>query len=75
MNSVSAVKPSQLRTLLSHTIPAKMPVLISSGPGVGKSSIVSQACAEAEADCIVMHPVCGEFRLCATAAMMIQVLP
>ena len=60
MNSVSAVKPSQLRTLLSHAIPAKMPVLICSGPGIGKSSIVEQACAEAEADCIIMHPVVSD---------------
>ena len=60
MNSVSAVKPSQLRTLLAHSIPAKMPVLICSGPGIGKSSIVEQACAEAEADCIVMHPVVSD---------------
>ncbi len=60
MNSVSAVKPSQLRTLLSHAIPAKMPVLICSGPGIGKSSIVEQACAEAQADCIIMHPVVSD---------------
>jgi len=60
MNNVSAVKPSQLRTLLSHTIPAKMAVLICSGPGIGKSSIVEQACAETDADCIVMHPVVSD---------------
>ena len=60
MNSTSPVKPSQLRTLLSHAIPAKMPVLICSGPGIGKSSIVEQACAEAQAECIIMHPVVSD---------------
>jgi hypothetical protein len=60
MNTVSAVKPSQLLTLLSHTIPARMAVLICSGPGIGKSSIVEQACVEADADCIVMHPVVSD---------------
>ncbi len=55
MNTGSAVKPSQLRTLLSHTIPARM-----AAPGIGKSSIVEQACVEADADCIVMHPVVSD---------------
>jgi hypothetical protein len=60
MNIVSAVKPSQLRTLLSHTIPARMAVLICSGPGIGKSSLVQQDCVEADADYIVMHPVVSD---------------
>src|SRR5271156_3640100 len=60
MNTVSAVKPSQLLTLLSHTIPARMAGLICSGPGTGKSSIGEQACGEADADCIVMHPVVSD---------------
>jgi hypothetical protein len=58
--SISTVKPSQLRTLLSHSLRTRLPVLICSAPGIGKSSIVEQACAEADADCIIMHPVVSD---------------
>jgi ATPase family associated with various cellular activities (AAA) len=54
------VKPSQLRTLLAQAFRAKFPVLISSAPGIGKTSIVEQACVEADADCILMHPVVSD---------------
>jgi hypothetical protein len=55
--SISPVKPSQLRALLATTIPAKLPVLITGAPGIGKTDCVAQACAEAGADNIIMHPV------------------
>jgi hypothetical protein len=58
--SISPLRPSQLRTLLSLALPAKLPVLLYSGPGIGKSSIVEQACAEVDADAIVMHPVVSD---------------
>src|SRR5258708_6713932 len=55
--SISPVKPSQLRTLLAKTIPAKLPVLITGAPGIGKTDCEAQACADANADNIIMHPV------------------
>jgi MoxR-like ATPase len=57
---VTTVKPSQLRALLAKTIPAKEPVLISGAPGIGKTDIVRQACAEALAECVIMHPVVSD---------------
>lgn len=58
--SVVPLRPAQLRTLLSKFIPAKLPLLISGAPGVGKSDIVATACAEAGVDCIVSHPVVSD---------------
>jgi hypothetical protein len=55
--SISPIKPSQLRALLAKTIPAKLPVLITGAPGIGKTDCETQACADADADNIVMHPV------------------
>src|SRR3979490_2181701 len=55
--SISPVKPSQLRAILAKTIPAKFPVLITGAPGIGKTECESLACAEANADNLVMHPV------------------
>lgn len=55
--SISTLKPSQLLALLSRTIPARLPVLISGAPGIGKTECESLACAQLGADNIVMHPV------------------
>jgi len=49
-----------LMQLLSHAIPARMPVLIKGAPGIGKTDIVTQACEEANARLIVSHPVVDE---------------
>ncbi len=51
------MKPSQLKELLSKTIPAGLPVMIVGPPGVGKSDIVSQATSGTETELIVSHPV------------------
>lgn len=56
----TTIRPSHLRALLAKTIPAKLPVLISGAPGIGKSDIVTQACAEANASCVLMHPVISD---------------
>ena len=55
--SISPVKPSQLRALLAKTIPARLPVLITGAPGIGKTDCEAQACVDANADNIIMHPV------------------
>lgn len=54
------MKPSQLRATLAATIAAGLPLLIAGAPGVGKTDIVKSAAADADADCIVMHPVVSD---------------
>lgn len=54
------MKPSQLLTLLSHTIQAGRPVLITGGPGVGKTDIVTHAAELAGADLIISHPAVAD---------------
>ena len=54
------MKPSQLKTLLAKAIPAHAPVLIKGAPGIGKTDVVTQACAEAGADLLVSHPVVSD---------------
>jgi len=54
------MKPSALKRLLSKTICAKEPVLITGAPGTGKSEIVDQATREAENDLIISHPVTSD---------------
>ena len=39
------MRPSELTTFLAAAIPARLPVLITGAPGIGKSDIVAQASA------------------------------
>lgn len=54
------MKPSQLSSFLARAIPARLPILITGAPGIGKSQIVEQACRAAGADLIVSHPVVSD---------------
>jgi hypothetical protein len=54
------MKPSQLISFLSRTIPARLPVLIVGAPGIGKSDLVAQAAAAAGADLIISHPAVAD---------------
>jgi hypothetical protein len=54
------VTPSQLTTLLSKTIPAHLPVLVTGMPGIGKSDIIGQAAEAAGADFMVTHPAVSD---------------
>ncbi len=54
------MRPSELTTLLSATIPARMSVLITGAPGIGKSDIVTQAAVNAGADMILSHPAVSD---------------
>ena len=54
------VTASQLATLLSKTIPAGHPVLITGAPGIGKSNIVEQASQMAGADLLISHPAVAD---------------
>ncbi len=58
--AISPLKPSELREFLVGALDARTPALIFSSPGVGKTSLVSQVCAAANADCILMHPAVYE---------------
>lgn len=54
------MKPSELKTLLAATIPARIPVLITGAPGIGKSDIVAQAADAAGAELILSHPAVAD---------------
>jgi hypothetical protein len=54
------VSPSQLVTLLERAIPARLPVLITGAPGVGKSDIVGQAAELTGAELILSHPAVAD---------------
>lgn len=54
------MKPSQLKSFLRHAIAARLPVLITGAPGIGKSDIVDQAAADASADMILSHPAVAD---------------
>jgi hypothetical protein len=54
------VTPSQLVTLLTAAIPARLPVLITGSPGVGKSDIVAQAAELTGAEIILSHPAVAD---------------
>lgn len=55
-----SVKPSQLTTLLSKSIPARLPVMVTGAPGIGKTDIVQAAASASNAECVVMHPVVSD---------------
>lgn len=53
-------KPSQLAHFLSKTIGAKLPILITGKPGIGKTDVVKQASLAAGNRIIVKHPVISD---------------
>ena len=55
-----AIRPKQLAGLLAKTIEARLPVLITGAPGIGKTALVEQAADAAGADMIVSHPVVAD---------------
>jgi hypothetical protein len=54
------MKPSQLLVLLVEMIKQHLPVLIIGGPGIGKTSIVKQACVQVESDLVIDHPALND---------------
>lgn len=52
--------PKQLSSFLSRAIPARLPILITGAPGIGKSDIVAQAAETAEAELILSHPAVAD---------------
>jgi MoxR-like ATPase len=59
-SNTTQVDPVQLASLLASMIPARLPLLITGAPGIGKSEIVAQACEAAGADMILSHPVVAD---------------
>jgi hypothetical protein len=55
-----SVSPKQLQALLAAMIPARLPLLITGAPGVGKSDIIAQAAASAGADLLISHPAVAD---------------
>lgn len=49
-----------LAKLLEAAIPAKLPILITGAPGIGKSDIVNQAAAALKAQAIISHPAVSD---------------
>lgn len=54
------MKPSELTAFLAQTIAARLPVLITGAPGIGKSDIVSAAAMTAGAELILSHPAVAD---------------
>ena len=54
------MKPSQLITFVTSAIAARLPVLITGAPGIGKSDLVAQAATRAGADLILSHPAVAD---------------
>jgi len=55
-----AISPSQLTQLLAAMIPARLPLLITGAPGIGKTDIVLQATQAAKAELIISHPAVAD---------------
>lgn len=51
------MSPAALSQFLAQAIAARLPVLITGAPGIGKTDIVSAAAVQAGADLILSHPV------------------
>lgn len=58
--SITPVKPSQLLQVLVKAFSKRHPILVYSSPGIGKSSIVGQACRQSTVEKVVMHPVVSD---------------
>lgn len=54
------MKPTELLALLASTIAARLPILITGAPGIGKSDVVAQAATAAGADLILSHPAVAD---------------
>jgi len=58
--TTTQMRPAQLAALLARTIPARLPVLVTGAPGVGKSDVIAQAANQSGARLIVSHPVTSD---------------
>lgn len=49
--------PAALEAFLAQAIAARLPVLVTGAPGIGKTDVITGAAAQAGADLIISHPV------------------
>lgn len=54
------MKISQIKSVLTKTIPAREPVLLKSSPGIGKTTLLKQVAAELDYEVVLRHPVVEE---------------
>ena len=54
------MRPTHLSHFLAQAIAARLPVLITGAPGIGKSDLVAQAAQAAGADLILSHPAVAD---------------
>ena len=54
------MRATQLLETLKFSIENKFPVLIKGSPGVGKTAVAIQACAETDTELIISHPVVSD---------------
>lgn len=52
--------PNQVSKFLAAAIPARLPVLLTGSPGVGKTMLVEQAAEAAGCDIVISHPVVSD---------------
>jgi hypothetical protein len=55
-----SVNPSQLQAILTAAIPARLPLLITGMPGIGKTDTVESVTASLSNDLILEHPAVGD---------------
>jgi hypothetical protein len=54
------VNPAQLQTMLDGMVPARLPLLITGAPGIGKTDIVEATATKLDHDILVSHPVVSD---------------
>jgi hypothetical protein len=54
------MRPTHLSQFLARAMAARLPILITGAPGVGKSDLVAQAARDANADLILSHPAVAD---------------
>jgi len=60
MQQELSITPSQLKAILSKSMAAHQPLLVTGAPGVGKTSIVKECCDEYGFEMILSHPVVSD---------------
>lgn len=59
-DDVTILRPAQMIGLVRSMIRARLPIMLTGAPGVGKSDIVAQACEAEGMDVIISHPVVSD---------------
>jgi len=57
---LNTMNPEELAEFFTYTIPARLPIMITGKPGIGKSDIVAQACRAVGAHVIMVHAVVAD---------------